>query len=366
MPEAVAVGVIGTSWWAELMYLPSLTGYPKARLAAICGRNQERAAEVAGKYSIPQVFTDYREMIRTANLDAVVVSTPDDLHHPMTMAALDAGLHVLCEKPLAVNASLAKEMYETAEAKGVKHMVLFTLRWLPPFIYVYDLVQSGYIGRPYHAQFSYVGHYGTEYQWRLDRRRANGVLGDLGSHVIDLSRWYLGEIASVDAQLDTFVTRPGPEGGATEPANDAASLLLGFEGGARATAQISAVAYTGDQVMDMLVRLYGEAGTIEVEFSYGGPSAGGTVRGARHGEGGFRTFPEPNALWGDSRTDPISLFYKESIGPRAFIDAIIEDRPTVPNFYDGLKAQEVIDAALELASGKDNPGNPTYKTLRQP
>ncbi len=291
-------------------------------------------------------------MIRTANLDAVVVSTPDDLHRPMTMAALEAGLHVLCEKPLAMNASLAKEMYEAAEAKGVKHMVLFTLRWLPPFIYVHDLIQSGYIGRLYHAQFSFGGHYGGEYQWRLDGRRANGVLGDLGSHMIDLSRWFLGEIASVDARLDTFVTRPGAEDGATEPANDAASLLLGFDGGAQATVQVSAVAYTGDQLMDILVRLYGEAGTIEVEFSYGGPKAGGIVRGARAGEGGFRTFPEPDALWGDSRADPISLFYKEPIGPRAFIDAIVEDQPATPNFYDGFKAQEVVDAALELAGGK--------------
>lgn len=217
MPEAVAVGIIGTSWWAELMYLSSLAGYPNARLAAICGRNEERAAEVAAKYNVPRVFTDYREMIWTANLDAVVVSTPDDLHHPMTMAALEAGLHVLCEKPLAMNAAQAREMYETAEAEGVKHMVLFTNRWLPPFRHVHDLVQSGYIGRPYHAQFSHVGHYGGEYQWRLDGRRANGVLGDLGSHIIDLSRWYLGEIASVDARLDTFETRPGPGVGRPNP-----------------------------------------------------------------------------------------------------------------------------------------------------
>lgn len=284
MPEAVAVGVIGTSWWADLMYLPSLKDYPRARLAAICGRDGNRAAEVARKYGFPQVFTDYREMIRTANLDAVVVSTPDDLHYPMTMAALEAGLHVLCEKPLALNAAQAKEMYETAEATGVKHMVLFTNRWLPPFRYVHHLIQSGYIGRPYHAQFGYVGHYGGEYQWRLDARRANGVLGDLGSHVIDLARWYLGEIAGVDAQLSTCVTRPGPDGGTTETANDAASLLLGFDGGAQATVQVSAVAYTGDQTMDILLRLYGEAGTLELEFSYGGSKVGGIVRGARHGE----------------------------------------------------------------------------------
>ena len=99
MPGEVRVGVIGTSWWADDMHLPSIKSHPQARLAAICGRNRERAEEMAAKYDIPLVYTDYREMIAKGGLDAAVISTPDDLHYPITMAALDAGLPP-CTQPM--------------------------------------------------------------------------------------------------------------------------------------------------------------------------------------------------------------------------------------------------------------------------
>src|SRR5690242_8599504 len=110
MAELVRIGIVGTSWWADLLHLPSLTSHPQATIAAICGRNRERTEEMAKKYAIPLVFTDYRDMLARANLHALVISTPDDLHFPMTMDALDAGLHVLCEKPLAMNAGQARAM----------------------------------------------------------------------------------------------------------------------------------------------------------------------------------------------------------------------------------------------------------------
>ena len=110
MSESVRVGVAGTSEWAEVLHLPGIESHPGARLTAICGRRRERAREVAVKYDIPFVFTDYRAMIDSGELDALVIATPDETHHPIMMAALEAGLHVMCEKPLAPRASLAKEM----------------------------------------------------------------------------------------------------------------------------------------------------------------------------------------------------------------------------------------------------------------
>lgn len=207
MTEHIQVGIVGTSWWADQMYLPSLKSHPRAQVAAICGRNRDRAEEMAQKYDIPGVFTDYREMIEQGNLHALVVSTPDDLHYPVTMRALDAGLHVLCEKPLALTSGQAREMYEKAEAVGVKHMVLFTNRWFPFIQYLHSLIDDGYIGRPFHCQFQALGGGGraSQYQWRFDQQRANGILGDLGSHVIDLARWCVGDIARVNAHLHTFI-----------------------------------------------------------------------------------------------------------------------------------------------------------------
>ncbi len=131
MKDRVRVGVIGTSWYADFMHLAALKSHPNAHIAAICGRNRERAEELARKHDIPRAFTDYRAMIDQAGLDAVVVCTPDDLHYPMTMAALDAGLHVLCEKPLALTLTQARAMLAKAESAGVRHMTYFTHRWEP-------------------------------------------------------------------------------------------------------------------------------------------------------------------------------------------------------------------------------------------
>ena len=126
--EKIRVGVVGTSWWADEMHLPSLKSHPRAEVVAICGRDATRANAMAAKYAIAQVFSDYRAMIERANLHALIVSVPDDLHYAVTMAALEAGLHVVCEKPLALNATQARAMYELAEAKRVKHLTYFTWR----------------------------------------------------------------------------------------------------------------------------------------------------------------------------------------------------------------------------------------------
>jgi predicted dehydrogenase len=155
--DVVRLGVVGTSWYPDLVHLPVLTSYERARVVAICGRNRARAEEMAGKFGIPAAFTDFRAMIEAGNLDALVVLTPDDLHYPVTMDALDAGLHVLCEKSLATSAAQAREMYERAERAGVRHMVFFTYRWLPHQRYVRQLVEDGYVGRPYHCALRYVG-----------------------------------------------------------------------------------------------------------------------------------------------------------------------------------------------------------------
>ena len=121
MPDQVRIGVVGTSWWAELMYLPVLQRHPRAELVAVCGRNRERLDHIAQKYSLPQAFTDYQAMIEQAGLHALVISTPDDLHYPIAMSALDAGLHVLCEKPLALDMAQATAMtmlYATSSGKS--------------------------------------------------------------------------------------------------------------------------------------------------------------------------------------------------------------------------------------------------------
>jgi predicted dehydrogenase len=346
MTDQVRVGVVGTSWFADGFHLPNLASHPRAELAAICGRTREPAEELATKYKIPHVFTDYRTMIASGLLDALVVVTPDVLHYPITMAALDAGLHVLCEKALAMNAVHAREMYERAEALGRKHMVMFTWHWVPPYRYLQHLIEQGFVGRPYYFHMRWEADYGRDatYGWRFDRQQGNGILGDLGSHTIDLARRYVGDIARVSAHLATYVQRPGPAGQALDAANDAAVLAVEFANGAHGSMHVSAVTYKGE----VSIALYGDVGSLE--FVSG--AAGASLRGVRQGEDQWQPLEVPADLWhdvdreGSVMEQTIDVFKKHPVGNRLFIDAILEDRPIDSTFYDGWKAQQVIDAAI--------------------
>ena len=162
MSNNVRIGVVGTSGWTDFMFGPALQSHPRAEWAAVCGRNRSRAEEMAAKYSVPQVFTDYREMIAHGNLNALIVAAPDDQHYEIALHAIAAGLHVLCEKPLALTAQHARAMYEAAEAARVRHTVLFTYRWMPFFRYVRDLIEQGAIGRCYHCEFRYLTGYARQ------------------------------------------------------------------------------------------------------------------------------------------------------------------------------------------------------------
>jgi predicted dehydrogenase len=270
----------------------------------------------------------------------------------MALAAIDAGLHVLCEKPLALNAADAKTMYERAEAKGLRHMTFYTWRWMPHYRAMYDLIQAGAVGRIYHCQFNFLMGFGRnkEYRWRFDRRRANGVLGDSGSHIFDLARYLVGDIARVSATLSCNVRRDSaPDGQPVEPANDAAQLLLHFENGAYGTVQVSAVARIDDPILEQSIALHGEAGSLVAELRLGG--TGSQLRVAR-GDEPFAPVTIPDRfLTGIDLQQPLadqllSMFTQQPIGCRLFVDGIVENHPVVPSLYDGWKAQQVIDAAL--------------------
>ncbi len=352
MSDKLRIGVIGTSWWTDMSHLPVLKADARVELAAICGRNKERAQEMASKYGIPKVFTNYRDMLDSNTLQAVVVAAPDDEHCAMTMTALEAGLHVLCEKPLALSAADAKAMYDKAEAKGLKHMAFFTWRWMPHYRYMHDLIEQGVLGRIYHAQFNFLmgGGRTSQYQWRFDPLRAKGVLGDSGSHMFDLARYLVGDIASVNAHLASFVKRENLK----TSANDSAVILTEFANGAQGTFQLSAVARVDDPFLEQSISLHGEAGSLVAELKMGGTPKLELAKGDEPFE--IVTIPAPY-LEGVDLTQPfitqyLSMFTQQSIGSRLFVDAILEDKPVTPSFYEGWKAQQVIDAAITSHESK--------------
>jgi predicted dehydrogenase len=349
MSGKVRLGIIGTSGWTELMYLNNLRNRADVEISALCGRSWERLAEMAAKHGAATTYTDYRRMIDEVELDAVIVVAPDDLHREMTLAAIEKGLHVLCEKPLANNADDARLMQEAAEKAGVKHMVLFTWRWQPHFQYLKSMVEENLFGAVYRAQFSFLAGFARDgtYQWRHDPKRANGVLGDLGSHMIDMSRWLFGEIATVTATLGTSISRAGVEGHAGGSANDSAHLSLQFESGLLAVVDTSVVAHSADMLVKQIVRIEGEKATLELEHIFLGASAGVTIRLMRADSDVIERLTVPPHFFGSSNpADFLDIYNTERVGPLEFIAAVREGRQPQPGFEVGAKVQAVVDSAV--------------------
>jgi len=351
MTERIRIGVIGTSWYSGFL-LSCLATCEDAEIAAICGRTRSRAEEMAAKYPSAQVYTDYNEMIRNGRLDGVIVASPDDLHYPMVMAALKAKLHVLCEKPMALTVAHAQQMFEAAEEAGVKHLIEFTVRWMPHSRYLHQLVQEGYFGQPTHYTFHHYGDraFNNAYDWHWDAARSLGVLGDLGSHTIALALWLGGEIRSVSAHLATFSQRLNPEGQPLVGANESAQLILDFADGAHGTIQLNQRVHMGERARDYHAEVNGEAGRAEVDWWWGTPNRWGKVemRGVRKGETEFQPLPIPDEiLQGVDPSDIFGVFQNHLVGPRLFVDAILRDYQPEPGFDVGLKVQKVLNAALE-------------------
>ncbi|MEM7093259.1 MAG: Gfo/Idh/MocA family oxidoreductase [Actinomycetota bacterium] len=363
----VRVGIFGTSWWADTIYLPGLDAHEQAEVVACCGRNQSRAETFARQWNIDGVYTEPAAMLAAAELDAVIVATANDTHHPLAIAAINAGLHVLCEKPLGLDVTEAEEMAAAAEAAGVITMVPFTYRYMPMNRWVRELVGNGYVGRPLHINARYYTSFGfeTDYSWRFDREIAgSGIIGDLASHWIDLARWLLDDTEiEVSAISRNFVGRDSrPDGSAYEQMEDSAVLNVSYGSGAYGVLQTSAVCHEGTPFgQTHHLEIHGHRGTIYATCDWDRVQR---VDGLRRGDtNGRQPLPIPEEIWGDVRRDVVHDTYRDVFRTtpamtRGWIDAIAvgADPASVgPSFADGLAVQRVLDAAVASAADRGAP-----------
>jgi predicted dehydrogenase len=355
--SGIRVGVVGTSWWTDAMYLPALADHPAGSVRAICGRDRTRADAIAATWGVPLVYTDWREMLSGGEIDAVIVATPNDTHHPITMAAIARGMAVLCEKPLSLDASLAAEMVAAAEAADVTTMTPFTYRCMPTFRWTKQLIHDGYIGRPYHLHLRYFAGYARDggYSWRFDPEISGaGVVGDLGTHWIDMARWLLGEIVAVSATVDRFVERaPRADGSTYDAAEDSALIQCRIDNGALAVLHTTAVAWEGTpfgQIHELDV--HGSAGTLHTSNDWDTVQE---VRGLRSGETGPATLlPIPDEIWSGVRRDRVHDTYRDVFRTtesqaRAWLSAVAAGTKVQPDLATGARVQVIADAALRSA-----------------
>ncbi|MEI7743100.1 MAG: Gfo/Idh/MocA family oxidoreductase [Chloroflexota bacterium] len=353
MSDKVRIGIAGTSWWADAMYLPAIATHPLADIRGIAGGTRPAHTRAfAEKWGIPHAYDSVTALLDAEPLDALLVLTPNKAHYATTMAALERGLAVLCEKPLGMTSREAREMTEAAATAGVTTMTPFTYRFMPANRYLKELVDQGWIGRPYHLNMRYYTGYGRsgEYAWRFDVGEAgSGIAGDIGSHWVYLARWYFGEIRAVTAVYTHLVPRgPRPDGAPYEVAEDTAILVLEFENGATGSLHMTSLAHEpGTFGQRHEIDLHGSGGTLRAMSDWRTIQR---VEGARADDTEPRELPIPEHIWAGARHDTVHNTYRDVFRTqesmtRAFVTAVAERRMTSPDFADGLAVQQVLAAA---------------------
>ncbi len=342
------VGVIGTGFGAEVQ-IPAFLAHPRVDVVAVASGTPGRAREVAGHFEIPHAFDDYREMLVNADLDLVSITSPPDTHLPMAMTALARGRHVLCEKPMALNAAQADQMLREAERRGVVHVIDHELRFNPNRRKIRRLIEEGFIGAPRHALLTVVGTGRADatrpWTWWSDAARGGGILGAQGSHQIDLLRYFLGEIAAVCGTTETYVTvRPDSERGGRRAvtSDEFASFSARFTSGAVGTVVNSSVAAHG---VGPRTEIWGEEGTLILDQDE-------RLWGARRGES-LKEITEPETLTAPPGMEYSPLWGLSFIRLAAHVvTAMLDEAPIAPaaTFADGLQVQRAMDGIRASSS----------------
>ena len=336
----VRVLIVGTGGMAN----SHAEAYQKMDDVEIVGGVDTRAenlAEFREKFGVPRGFTSLHEAINWGGFDAVSNVTPDAVHHRTTLPLLEAGKHVLCEKPLAANYADAAEMAEAAARAGVVNMVNLTYRNVPALIEAQKMIAAGAIGEVRHFQAAYLqswltqpawGHWDKEDQWlwRLSTAHGSmGVLGNIGVHILDFATFAAGsDITDVSCRLTTFDKAPGNRiGEYTLDANDSFNMTIRLENGATGVVHASRMA--SGHLNDLSLRIFGTKGGIEVL--------------SPHHKSQLRACLEPDldtATWQEIKTPAVKTNYER------FIEAVRGGAPVQPDFARGAALQKVLDLAV--------------------
>ncbi|MFI2378589.1 Gfo/Idh/MocA family protein [Streptomyces sp. NPDC018964] len=342
-------------------------------MAVICGRDADAVRAAADRHGWAEAETDWRALVERDDIDLVDICTPGDSHAEIALAALAAGKHVLCEKPLANSVEEAEAMTRAAEeakGRGRLAMVGFNYRRVPATALARRMVAEGRIGRLRHVRVAYLQDWLVDPEfpltWRLRREQAgSGSLGDLGAHIVDLAQYLSGErLAGVSALTETFVReRPLPTApsaglaavsaaGTGQVTVDDAALFTGrFASGALAS--FEATRYATGRKNALRIELNGERGSLafdlerlnELEFHDGGEP--GTHAGFRRILVTEPEHPYLDAWWPPGH----GLGYEHTFVHQArdLVHAVAEGRVPEPSFADGLQVQRVLAAVEESA-----------------
>ena len=374
MTKTLNIGLIGSGFMGQAhadafrraaMLYPDLPAKP--HLYMLADATQELAQRAANRFGFERHTGNWRDLVNDPNVDVVDITSPNAMHHEMALAAIAAGKHVYCEKPLSVTTAEAEEMAAAARRAGVKTMLAFNNVKTPAAMLAKQIIERGEIGAPmrFRGWFDqgFFNDPDLPFSWRCTRKEAgSGALGDLGSHVISVAQYLMGEITETIAQTQTyFPTRPPPQGAASYSAKAAADAerravenedqiqtMIRFASGAGGTIEASRV--SAGKVFGIYWEISGTEGTIIMD-------------GERFNELRVSRFTDPKpdrgfkTLLAGSQVPQFSAFFPfdfaggglgyfdvKVIEVRDLIDGICKADDCYPNFDFGLENQRIIDA----------------------
>ncbi len=362
----IGIGMLGYGFMGKVhsnafLKIPYSFNAPSAHpeLVAICGRDEAKVAGMAARMHYRGYYTDWKQMLKDPAIDIVDNVTPDDRHRAPSIAAAQAGKHVICEKPLAMTVRDAAAMFEAVEKAGVKHMCCFNYRFFPAVRLAKELIETGALGKVYHFRGRYLQEPGhdpnapLETAWYAAGTRS-GILLGIGSHIIDMARFLLGDIVALSGLVRTYNPVRTARSGQVETvtADEGNLALVEFASGATGTLESSGVA-TGHRNQHTW-EINGSKGSVAWDledpnhlqvFIEGQPSE--RVRGFAN-----VSVTDPG--------HPLSTVYLP-VGHNAgweyghvhalhhFVDCVAENKPVAPygaTFEDGYRCQVIMDGIV--------------------
>lgn len=347
--EKVRCAVIGAGGFAAVCHVPGLQAHPRADVVLLCGRNEERRQAMAARLGVRETAADYREVVSRLDIDAVTIATPNVSHREIAVAALAAGKHVFCEKPLAMDAAEAEAMTRAAQESGRIHQVAFTFRYTHGVARLRQLLGKGAIGQPFFVRMAGEGWGDLRSEatiaWRHQTALAGGgMLADMGSHYFDLVSWIVGPVLQVCGMLHTVPrTRPDAEGRPTPvDSDDLAHVWFRTANGVQGEFRSSRVTPAhGDSGF---IEVVGDEGALMAFLSRGNRDELRLLRPGRAAE--------EVSLPAESRSGET---YALGRMMGSFVESILRGRPdrdVDPTFETGLAAQRAQDAALRSVAAR--------------
>lgn len=343
----LGIAVIGTGF-GQKVHIPGFQNHHRTQIQAVYHRDPETAQAIATRHQIPQACDQLEQVLALPTVDAVSIATPPFLHHSMVLAALQAGKHVLMEKPTALSVAEARQIETTAQQQHKVVGMDFEFRFVPAWQYLSQLLSEGYVGRLKLVKVDWMvpGRANPERPWSWYARKdlGGGALGAFASHTFDYLAWLFGPAKRLCANLTTAISqRPDPSTGVLKPvdADDTCTLMLSLAGGIPCQVTISSVTYSG---RGHWIEVYGDSGTLVLgSDNLKDYVHGFKLFGAKAGEE-LAEIPLPSSLafprtFADGRLAPFIRVVDH------WISCIDQGQPSAPGIAEGVYSQLLMDLA---------------------